>query len=225
LAHRELHALEIARVLYALKETIQLADEKLVQIWLPILGLSSHPRVLEEYLALHEITPALRELVVEGKTTIRNALLLAGNKDNLQNRIAELMRSVHLSTSRQREVFELVRDLAAVRDQDPVEILNHPVIVAAAGDHSLSASQKGEEVHRFLRRERNPRFIHAQEGFDAKRKQLDLPESVRISPEPFFETSRLRSEGDVLSLDEYRETLAALDRASATMESLFRISG
>lgn len=46
---------------------------------------------------------------------------------------------------------------------------------------------------------RNPRLSMAWEVFLAEKSKLDLPGSVRLSPDPFFERLRLRVEFDVNS--------------------------
>jgi len=226
LSHRRLNPLEIARVLSGLKET-GLVDQILLERYLPILGLSPHPRILQDYLDLHQLRPGLRRLLMDGGTTVRNAIILAGEGEKLQVKMADLLRKVHLRASRQHAVFDLVRDLAAMRDQRPEDVLEHPEIRDAANDRSLSGAQRGEAVHRFLRREKNPRYVRAREGFESEKKKLDLPGSVRISPDPFFETSRLRIEFDVRTASDYREIVSALSRAaeSSSLENLFRING
>jgi hypothetical protein len=65
----------------------------------------------------------------------------------------------------------------------------------------------------------------ARDAFLAEKSKLDLPGSVRLSPDPFFERPRLRVEFDVNSAQAFRETVAALDRAcsAASLERLFQI--
>jgi hypothetical protein len=139
----------------------------------------------------------------------------------------DLLHKVHLSSSLLREVLDLIRDLASMRDMTPEEVLDSAEIKDAANDASRSAAQRGEAVHRFLRRERNPRFVRAKQGFESEKRKLNLPRSVKISPDPYFETSYLRVEFDSRSLEDYKEAVAALQKASgsSSLKSLFRIDG
>jgi ParB-like chromosome segregation protein Spo0J len=226
LSHRQLHPLEIARVLVKLRETAEVRDETLLRVYLPIVGLPPHRRILQDYLNLHSITPGLRRLLLEERTTVRNALVLAGEEKTFQLAMADLLNRVHLSASRQREVIELVRDLAAMREQKPEEVLDDPDILAACSDGGASSAQKGEAVHRYLRRERCPRYTQAMEGFESEKGKLGLPQSIRISPDPYFETSGLHIDFDARSAQEYREIVSALSKASESsgLENLFRIN-
>ncbi|MGA2260844.1 MAG: hypothetical protein ABSH28_05350 [Acidobacteriota bacterium] len=71
----------------------------------------------------------------------------------------------------------------------------------------------------------NPRLSMARDAFLAEKSKLDLPGSVRLSPDPFFERPRLRVEFDMNSARAFRKTVAALDcaRGAASLDRLFQI--
>jgi hypothetical protein len=226
-SHRPLHPLEIATLLTKLKHAAGMTDDILIESYLPVFSLPPQPRVLRDYFDLYHLQAGLRRLVMDGALTPRNAIVLARAGEKLQHKMAGLLAKVHLSSGRQREVIELVGDLAVMRDQEPDQVLEDPFILKTANDEALTPARRGEIIHRFLRRERNPRFVRAKEGFESERGKLDLPASVRISPDPYFETSRLHVEFDARSTGDYRTIVAALEKASvsASLANLFRING
>ncbi|MGA2263266.1 MAG: ParB N-terminal domain-containing protein [Acidobacteriota bacterium] len=226
LAHRQLCPLEKARVLFTLRHKCAVEGDLLVAHFLPLLGLSSHRNVLQGYLALHQLHPELRRLLNAGHLTMSSAERLARTTPATQAGSVALLQKIRLSASLQREVLDLSGDLAAVTRTTLADVLNQLEIRSIADDPCLSAFQKGEQIHGFLYRQRNPRISRARETFQAEKEGLNLPGTIRLSPDPFFESPRLRVEFDAASAKAFRETVEALERACRTtsLERLFEIS-
>jgi hypothetical protein len=225
LSHRQLNPLEVARVLFKLKHQCGAEEETLVTHFLPLLGLSPHRNVLRSYLNLHRLHPGLRRLLDAGHLTLSSAERLAQAGHEVQAGVAPVLAAVRLSASLQREVLELAEDLAAISGGTLVDVMNQAEILEIAGDARLSAFQKGERIHSYLHRRRNPRISEVREAFLAERRRLNLPGTVRLSPDAFFESPRLRVEFDVASAEAFRETVEALGRAcrADSLDRLFRI--
>ncbi|MBZ5496518.1 MAG: hypothetical protein LAP85_08945 [Acidobacteriia bacterium] len=226
LSHRQLCPLETARVLYTLKHECGVESEVLIERFLPLLGLSPHRNVLRTYLTLHALHPELRILLNAGHLTLSSAERLAGAAPETQAGLASILGKIRLSASLQRETLDLVEDLTAIGRTTPAEVLSQPEILAAASDARISAFQRGEKIHGLLYRQRNPRISQAIERFHSEKAGLNLPGTVRLSPDPFFESPRLRVEFDVASAQAFRETVAALERACRTtsLDRLFEIA-
>ena len=103
--------------------------------------------------------------------------------------------------------------------------LDDPGVQAILCDARLSPFQKGEKLHEFLYRMKYPRLSRALDRFQAGKKRLALPGSVRIVPHPFFETADLRVEFQASDAKRFRELAAALHEAaqSPELEELFRV--
>jgi len=226
LSHRVLEPLETARALVALKSLGGVEEEVLVRDFLPMFGLSPHRNVLRSFCSLHRLEPGLRRLMREGHLTLAGAERLARAPREVQEGVLPVWSRIRLSASLQREVLELGEDLAALSGTTLAGILNDPAIQAIAGEAWLSPFQRGEQVHRYLYRRRNPRIARAREAFLADKAALQLPGSVRVSPDRFFETPRLRVEFDAASPQAFREAAGALERAgrAAALDRLFDIS-
>ncbi len=225
LSHRRLNPLEAARVLHTLKNVCGVESGILVERFLPLLGLSPHRHVLGSYLALHGLYPELRGLLLAGRLTLTTAECLARSTPELQRRVAPVLGRARFSASLQREVLELAKDLAAISGATLVEVLTRTEILSIAEDSNLSSFQRGEKIHGLLYRLRNPRVARARVAFLAEKAALGLPGTVRLSPDPFFESPRLRVEFDVNSARAFHETVKELERAglNASLDRLFNI--
>jgi ParB-like chromosome segregation protein Spo0J len=225
LAQRPLNPLESARVLFTLRQKCGVKDQALIEQFLPLLGLSPHRNVLQSYLGLHQLHAELRRLVKEGHLTLASAERLSREAPDAQARVAPVWSSIRLTASLQRELLDLAEDLAAISGATPSGVLADPEILSITRDAGLSGYQKGQKIHDLLYRRRNPRLSMARDAFLAEKSRLNLPGSVRLSPDPFFERPRLRVEFDVNSARAFRETVAALDLAcrAPSLDRLFQI--
>jgi hypothetical protein len=188
--------------------------------------MAPHRKVLQGCLQLHRLHPELRRLLSLGHITPACAERLAGQPQEIQGMIAPLWGKIRLSASLQREVLDLAEDLAAITQSTLGVVLSRPEVQTAAGDPRLSPFQRGESIHRSLYGMRNPRISKAREKFHTDKAELELPGTVRVSADPFFETPRLRVEFDVVSSQGFRETVEALGRAARNpaLDRLFEVS-
>jgi hypothetical protein len=225
LAHRQLGPLEVARILRTLRHHCGVDEETLVARFLPMLGIPAHRNVLRGYLKLNDLCPGLRCLLGAGHLTQASAERLARISPERQARVLPLLSRIRLSASLQREVLEMAEDLAAISESSLEEVLSRPEILAIADAPGLSAFQKGEKMHALLFQQRNPRLAGARATYLAEKEQLNLPGTIRLSPDPFFESPRLRVEFDAGSAQSFREAVDALERAcrDSALDRLYRI--
>ncbi len=214
LAHRELNDLEKVRTLHVLKSTCGVGQEKLVEEYLPLLGLSAHKNVLRSYLSIASMLPDLRRMLEEGRITLATACRLASWREGDQIEFAAACAKARWSASLQRQLLESLEELALVRADSPSGILKRTEIVEALDEPGLSPFQRGEKVYLILSRWRYPRLSGAEQRFLEGKKSLGLPGCVRLSPEPYFETPRLRVEFEAPTPERFRELAEAVRRAS-----------
>lgn len=225
LSHRRLNPLEAARVLFALHYRFGISPDSLVEQFLPILGLPCHRNVLRSYLNLHRLHPELRRMLHAGHLTLATVDRLGQVSLEAQGEIAALLSGIRLSASLQREVLDMVEDLAAISMSDVAKVLCRPEMAAIANDRVLSPFQKGERLHAELYRRRNPRVTQARESFLLDKAELNLPGDIRLSPDPFFETPRLHVDFTAGSAQAFRRAVESLDRAcqSSSLDRLFEV--
>ena len=214
LAHRKPSPLEQARALVKLRDDCGIARERLIGEYLPLMGLPPRENALEARLALHAAQPELKRLFAADALTLASMERLAKLSKNEQDRFAALMTAVRLSASLQKKTLDLLEDLAGMNRADFTAPLEIEEIRKLLRDAKLSSFQKGEKLYVTLYRLRNPRVACAEADFAAQRKLLELPGAIRLAPSPYFETAELRVEFDASSPEEFRELVAALQRAA-----------
>ncbi len=218
LAHRQLNPLEKARVLANLRNQFGVPEASILSDYLPILDLSPAESVLQSFLLLHRIDPALRRCFAEGRLTHASLDALAAKPQALQDRVAILMGKIRLSASLQRKFLELIEDLESAGGIPSAEVLNAPEIHEMADDIRLSPFQRGEKVYEALYRRRNPRLSKASDHFLLQLKRIQFPDPIRIRAHPFFEEPGLHVEFDANDPEQFRDLIAALQRAAAASE-------
>jgi len=216
LANRRLDPLEKARALYTLRNACGVDQEKLVESYLRPLGLAPHKNVLRTYLGLHGLDPDLKRFLGEDRITVATAERLAGMGREAQAAMAVIFEAARFSASLQRQLIDLIEDVASIEGRTAGEIAKDPEIAQAANDASRSPYQRGEAIYRSLYQRRNPRLSRAQARFLDGRRRLELPGSVRLTPDPFFERPNLRVEFEAPSAESFREIACALDRVART---------
>jgi hypothetical protein len=213
-SHRELSPLEKARALTSLKNHCGVQHDQLVETYLPVLGLAPHKNTLRAYLALHDLHSPLREMLNDGRITQASAERLSRASLSFQSKMGSVLERVRWSASLQRETLDLLEELAAIAGSNPDEILGEIEITQTVHDPNLSPFQKGERIQKLLYRRRNPRLSSTEEKFLARQKELNLPPSIHVSPAQFFESSEMRVEFTVHSLQDFRDAVKVLERAA-----------
>lgn len=225
LSHRQFTSLEHARILARLVHVCRLPADAVVAEWLPALGLPAHKNVLQSYLVLDRMSPRLEVLFRDGRLTLQSVVRLASMGPADQEAAAGLLERIRLSASLQRQTLELVEEIAASAHCSAADVLSRPEILDCADDAASSPFQLGERVHRCLFQIRNPRLSRARERFADARDSLGLPGNVRLSPDPYFETTRVKVEFEVSSPEEFRRVSTAVAGAvtSEALVGLFQV--
>jgi ParB-like chromosome segregation protein Spo0J len=226
LAHRRFNALEKARILHTLQGAFGLTQDKLVEDYLPLLDLAPHQNVLRTYLHLHSLPPGLRMAVLDGRCTPASAERLCMRPQTDQAALAHVLERARWSSSLQRQVLDLVEEIAAVGNCSVADVLGSPKVTEVLEDFSLSPYQRGERIYRSLYQWRNPRLSRAQRAFLRAKDELGLPAAVRLTPPVFFETPLLRVEFEVSCAADFCEITAALHQAAdnPALAKLFEVS-
>jgi hypothetical protein len=218
LAHRQLNPLETARFLFNLRNNFAVPDETLIKVYLPLLGLSPAENVLRSQLLLHQIHPALRQCLAEGRLTHASIDAMACMPVLAQERLAAMMQKIRLSASLQKKFLGLLEDLAADSGNELDAPLSMTEVAAIAEDSRLSPFQRGEKVFEWLYRLRNPRLSQAADRFQSELKKLNLPGPIRVRAHPYFEERGLHVEFDAPDAKAFRDLAAALQQAAQSSD-------
>jgi hypothetical protein len=225
LSHRHLTPLETARVLSTLRHACGLPEDSILKHYMPVLGLDPHLHVLRTYLGLHAVHPKLRAQFSEGRLTLATAERLARKPAAFQEAFAAVTAGVRLTASLQRQVLDLVEEVAA-RDSCPeVEIILHHEIAGIPADAKMPPHEKGQKIHDFLYRQRFPGISAAEDRFAAAAAGLGLPGDIHFHHDRYFERPAIRVEFAAQSAARFRELVSALERATRApgIDTLFQV--
>jgi ParB-like chromosome segregation protein Spo0J len=157
--------------------------------YLPYLGLSPSPALLERLLALATLEPPFLQLAARGRLALPAGAALAGW--TLEDRAAALpyLEELWLSQSMQEQLLEQLSLLARREATSPGAILGRAEVRQVLGEPSLSPQERTQRVRRLLRRWVYPRSTAAREAFQAALDRLGLSRHprLRLTPPPAFE--------------------------------------
>ncbi|MEJ2110085.1 MAG: ParB/RepB/Spo0J family partition protein [Acidobacteriota bacterium] len=227
LSHRQLDPLEAARVVYKLNVEFGLAEDVLIETYLPRLGLPAHAQTISAQIALHTSHPAIRKLFKEGRLTLATVEILAEMHPSTMEKFASVMNRIRLSASRQRKFFSLLEDMAAINDSNPDDVFNDARITEVLENDRLTPGERGEGVYEILYRYRYPKMSDAERLFEERINSLGLPGTIHISSDPYFETSDLQVAFTARNPVSFRKLATELYEASRkpVLDLLYNIDG
>lgn len=194
LAHRDFNDIEKSMVLSKLHYQFGLDPARIIEEFLPLLGLEVGEAVFRQYLPLIELDEEIKEYVVSRGLPVRvSSRLLALS---LEDRRASyrLISRLNLGVNRIVEFLTYLEE-ASRRDEIPVrELLSDRQIEVVLGDEELTRSRKIELIRKILRRKRYPQLTELEAQVEDKLKQLHIPPELKLLPPSYFEGDELKVE-------------------------------
>lgn len=211
LPHRTFNPVEAADAVTKLLEYFPPKD--IIETYLPLLGLPSFAGTLENSLSIAKLEDEIKEGIIKGTLTEKNAIRLSEMDPGERLTIFGLFCRVHLSASKQAELIENLADIARRDEQSVEEILAHRETAKILEQDKLPLSQKGERIRQWIRKKRFPRLNRLEEKFLSLNKQLALPGNIKLNPPPFFE-------GQTYNITLRFENTESLDKAADSLKLL-----
>jgi hypothetical protein len=225
LSHRALNPLEKARSISILSSVCGMSQEELIGRVLPILGLPAHKNVVRSYIHLDGLSARLKSFFLDGRLTLATAERLGSYPEPDRETMQQFFEQARWSASLQRRLLSLIEDLAGANGCGIGDIAARASCEAILEDTRLSGFEKGEKIYERLYRISNPRLSAAESAFKEEKEKLGLPGSIRLAPDPYFETTKLRVEFDAANADAFKLAASHLARAAQhpALPKLFRL--
>jgi ParB family chromosome partitioning protein len=182
---RPLDPLETGRALRMLRRLAP--DETRFARAARALGLPDRPALEVRFTALCELPAPVREAVAGGHLTLATAASLGRMPCEAAVRMAAILAGLRFGANKQREVVELVEEIARREDRTLQAVLDTPEIAALLSDPDADRAQKGNRLRTYLYSRRFPALSAARERFEALSRELCPDPGARLNPPPGFE--------------------------------------
>jgi len=218
LTTRGFNTVEKAIALDKLIHRFQMDPDIVLQTFLPLFLLEPNEKILNTFLSLAQMEEETKAYVLKEEVSRSNIRKFAALNPGDRIAILSLISLLKLGENRLREILTLLEEISR-RNQNRVrEIVQRPEIKAVLSQKELTPSQKTERVKKILVDLRYPKMHQLEEEFEKKKKGLNLPSSVTLHHQPFFEGRGLRVQFQFETIEEYQAVLSALSLLSGREE-------
>ncbi len=212
LTTRGFNTVEKAIALDKLMHRFQIDPDIVLQTFLPLFLLEPNEKILNTFLSLAQMEEETKAYVLREEVSRSNIRKFATLDPDDRIAILSLISPLKLGENRLKEILTLLEEISR-RNQNRVrEIVQRPEIQVVLSQKELTPSQKTERVKKILVDLRYPKMNHLEEEFEKKKKGLNLPSSVTLHHQPFFEGKGLRVQFQFETMEEYKAILSALSQ-------------
>jgi hypothetical protein len=212
---RTFTAIEKAEILSRLKE-FGAPEEDLVRRFLPLLKIPPTPSYLEIYLSAAAFLSEEKRIIHQKdmtETVLKSLIAFAPDERE------ELLPWLQvLGRNKQKELLELVWEIARRDLSTPLEILSQPLLEQTRQDEALSLTQKADRVIDILRLQRSPGLSAWRQAFSEALKKLRVDQGILVDPGRFFEGEDLSLCFRFRNRDEFLDKLAQLAKMADKSE-------
>ncbi len=180
-----LNPLEIATVLFKLEQKA-VARNRIVEHFLPLLGLGKNVKLFELYRPLYELDDVSKAELAQDWLSLDLLPTLVALSIPERHGLLHLFKSLRLGKNRQKEFCQLACDVSRMLNRDLCTLLQQPALTDVLSETTLTPSQKVERVKAELIRLRYPQYSVVQKKFNDLLKAAHLPPTCRLQAPLFF---------------------------------------
>jgi ParB family chromosome partitioning protein len=207
---RGFNTVEKAIALDKLIRRFQMDPTLAIKTFLPLLSLEPNEKILTTYLSLARMEDEIKTYVLKEEVSRSNIRRLSISTPEDRMAILSLISPLKLGENRLREILTLLEEISRRNQWTVREIVHRSEILAILSWQELTPSQKAEHIKKVLMALRYPKMHQLEETFEKRKKGLNLPSSVWLSHQPFFEGRGLKVEFQFETMEQYRAILKSL---------------
>lgn len=218
LATRGFNTIEKAIALDKLIHMFQIDSATAIKRYLPLFDLEADEKILKTYLSLAQMEKEIKLYVLNeevSRTNIRRISALS-SKDRMA--LLSLISPLKLGENRLREILTFLEEVTKRERLTIREIVKRPEIQAVLSRQELTPPQRADRMKKVLLGLRYPRMHNMEERFVKKRKELNLPSSVSLDHQPFFEGKGLKVEFQFETVEDYQFIISSLSNLTEKKE-------
>jgi ParB/RepB/Spo0J family partition protein len=200
-------------------------EEEILEEILPALGLAAHRGLLERYLKIASLHPALLNLLAEGKLPFRGAHLLAQLQKEDQQEFAQTIASqAALTANESIQITEYLLDLLKIRGGGLKTLLQEEEIQTVLNQPEWSLQQKAHHLGRVLHKMRFPQL----QGYESKFKTIASElarecQDLSLEAPSYFEEEGFLMRAKIRNAEALERLLGHLQHRKKLLNSLFDI--
>lgn len=182
---RQLNLLEKSRAYEMLSRF--LPDNNILAQKALSLGLSDSPHMIKKIRLIAHMPESVQQGIFEDSISLAIALELDSFTSGDADILAMLFCGLKLSTSKQREIINLVKDISLCNKITVKEIFKEKEIHELIHDRDIDRNQKAFKLRSVLKQRRYPSIFEAEKTYEKYAKELKLGQKIKLVPPKNFE--------------------------------------
>ncbi len=210
LTTRGFNTVEKATVLDKLVHQFHIGSSVVIDSFLPLLDLQPNEKILNTYLSLARMEDEIKQYVRREEVSRFNIRKLSAFSPDDRKAFLFLAFPLKLGENRLREILTLLEEISRRNRSTVIDICSKPEIQGVLSQEELTPSQRTDRIKKVLTNLRYPKLHRLEEGFEKKKKELNLHSKVLLQHSPFFEGKGGKIEFQFENMKDYRSIIASL---------------
>ncbi|SFM74249.1 hypothetical protein [Thermodesulforhabdus norvegica] len=210
LSRRDPDIIEKARIVKALSYFYP--PDEIKERFFPLLKIPRKPRMFKTMLLIAGLDQDEVAEVVAGRVSEKVLFRIVWWDERSRRACVELLSILKCSVSLQRELVELIDDIARLDNTSRAEVIEQEEVRRVIHDSGLTPRNKTEFLRSFLRRRLYPALDRRERSFRKILKELSLPPDITLKPPEFFEGDEWNLNVSFADVEELRNRLEKLLR-------------
>jgi len=193
LATRTFNEVEKGMVLSRLTSLI--SEDEILDRYMPLLALPSHKETLLFYVRLErELEKEIKFSLAQGQLSLQVARMLLEVGSEARGGVFDLIKKLKLNINQQKQLIDYMIDISNIKRTPILDFLKEKSFKDILEKKDINKPQKAKALLHFLRTLRCPTLVRAEETFRKRAASLGLPEGIKVSAPPYFESPLYRLE-------------------------------
>ena len=217
-SQRRLNPVEQSRALNCLSNILE--DKLNLEKEALSLGLPWNSHFIKRIKKLSFLPEFIQQCMLNNTITMTIALKLNDLEADAGTELAKLFNDLKLSSSKQREIITLVKEISIREDILFSDVLGSNIIIDMLTDPDMDRTQKTGKIRSYLKERRFPSITKANKEVEESIKKLNLGGGIKMTPPRDFEGETFNLSFDFKSLSELKKQKKSLGRILQNFELL-----
>ena len=209
---RDLNLIEQSRC-YTLLDSV-CKDKETFYKALSDTGLPENPALITKIIPLCRLPQSIQTGIEKEAIPLAIAQLLLEIDETSALFLSDLFQKLSLGLNKQREIFQLVIEIAKRDDLSLGDLLHHKTLENIMEDNQLDKAQKAFKIRQWLKEKRYPQLSGKLKTYRIEVEKLKLGHRIRLTPPAYFEGQKFNLSLDfsnIQDLVDFRDVIRQLE--------------